>query len=121
MTTDVGHARFGIQPEWRETAYRVVTGVVGLLLAFAYLSQEEAALWTQLGLSTVTLAFAGLFATSTWRRVLYPVLAAGGALLVFYGYVTNEQWPLILQAAVQLFGLSTAAAKTIQSADPPGP
>ena len=120
MTTDVGYARFGIHPEWRETGYRVVTGVVGLLLAFAYLSQEEAALWTQLGLSTVTLVFAALFATSTWRQVLYPVLAAAGALLVWYGVVTGEQWPLILQAAIQLFGLSTAAAKTIQSSAPPG-
>lgn len=113
MTT-VSVTRFGLKPEYRETFYRYVTGVVGLLVAFAYVSQEEAALWTQLGLSSVTLLFAALFATSTWRQVLYPVLATGGALLVWYGVVTNEQWPLILQAGIQLFGLSTAASKVVQ-------
>ena len=113
MTT-VTVTRFGIRPEWREQGYRIVTGLVGLLVAFAYLSQEEAALWTQLGLSSVTLLFAALFATSTWRLVLYPVLAAAGPLLVWYGIVSDVQWPLILQAAIQLFGLSTAAAKVVQ-------
>lgn len=113
MTT-VSVTRFGIRPEWREPGYRVITGVVGLLVAFAYLSQEEAALWTQLGLSSVTLLFAALFATSTWRLALYLVLAAVGPLLVWYGVVNDEQWPLIFQAAIQLFGLSTAAAKVVQ-------
>jgi hypothetical protein len=115
--------RFGIRPEWREAAYRIVTGVVGLLASFAYLAQEEAALWTQLGISSVTLLFAALFATSTWRAVLYPVLATGGALLTWYGVVADAQLPLILAAAAQLFGLSTAAAKVVtlphQATPPP--
>lgn len=118
MTT-MSVTRFGIRPEWREPAYRIVTGVVGLLVAFAYLSQEVAALWMQLGIASVTLLFAALFATSTWRLVLYPVIAALGPLLVWYGLVGEHQWPLVLQAAIQLFGLSTAAAKTIQA--PPSP
>jgi len=109
--------RFGIRPEWREAAYRFITGLVALLLAFAYLTEEEAALWTQLGLSSVTLLFAALFATSTWRQVLYPVLAAGGAILVWYGLVTDEALPLILSAAAQMFGLSTASAKVVQEVE----
>lgn len=102
-------------PEYREAAYRAVAGIATLLAGTAFLSQEEAALWTQLGLSSVTLLFAALYATSTWRLVLYPVLAAVGPLLVWYGVVSDESWPLILQAAVQIFGLSTAAAKVVQA------
>lgn len=116
--TNTSVTRFGIRPEWRETGYRWVSGAVGLLLTLAYLSQEEAALWTQLGLSSVTLLFAGLFATSTWRRVLFPFLAAAGGLLVWYGVGTEQAWPLILQAALQMFGISTAAAKVVQVSSP---
>lgn len=112
--TALAATRFGIRPEWREPLYRFVIGLVALLSAIAYLSKEEAALWTQLGLSIVTLLFAALFATSTLRQVLYPVLATAGGLLTWYGYVNSDQWPLILAAAVQMFGLSTAAAKTVQ-------
>lgn len=119
--TETAITRFGIRPEWREQAYRIVTGVVGLLVALTYLSEKEAALWIQLGLSSVTLLFAALFATSTWRAVLYPVLAAAGPVLVFYGVFADQQWPLILQAAVQLFGLSTASAKVVQLTIPPHP
>lgn len=118
MTTEAV-TKFGIKPEWREPAYRFVTGAVGLLAALAYLTQEEATLWTQLGLSVVTLLFATLFATSTWRLVLYPALAASAALLTWYGIGTDEQWALILSAGVQMFGLSTASAKVVQMTPPP--
>ncbi|MCV7424346.1 hypothetical protein H7K45_27745 [Mycobacterium yunnanensis] len=119
MTTNTNVTRFGIRPEWREPLYRGVTGLVALLLALAYLSKEEAALWTQLGLASVTLLFAALFATSTVRKLLYPLLVAAGGLLTWYGWVNAEQWPLILAATAQMFGLSTAAAKAVQA--PTGP
>ncbi len=115
MTTVV-MTRFGIRPEWRELFYRYASGSVALLLAFGYLEEQEAALWTQLGISTVTLLFASLFAPGTWRQFLYPVLALGGAVATWYGIVNGEDLPLILSAAAQMFGITTAGAKVVQTA-----
>lgn len=107
--------RASIRPEWRETGYRLVAAVVMFLAAFGILDDQEAALWTQLGLSVVTAGFAALFATSGRRIALYMVAGPLGGLLMLYGIVTQERWALITAAAAQAFGIATAAAKTVQS------
>src|SRR5689334_11965312 len=63
--------RASIKPEWREGGYRVVTGAIMLLFALGVMEKEEAALWTQLGISVITTLFAIVFATSGWRTALY--------------------------------------------------
>lgn len=119
MTAGVAITRFGIRPEWREAWYRLVAGLGALLLSFGYLQEQEAALWTQAGISSVTLLFAALFAPGSARQLVYPVLAAAGPLLTWYGLVGDERWPLILAAVTQMFGLVTAGAKVVQL--PPAP
>jgi hypothetical protein len=79
------------------------------------LNADQSTLWTQLGVSTVTLLFAMLYSTSTWRTALYAVVGPLGALLMGYSIVNDVRWALITAAVGQLFGITTAAAKTVQS------
>ncbi|QGH80025.1 membrane protein [Gordonia phage NHagos] len=98
----------------REEFYRIVTAVATGLLAFGFLDEEKAALWTQLGLATVTTLFALLYTTSAWRAALYSITGPLGAVLMAYGIVADTRWALITAAVAQLFGMATAAAKTVQ-------
>ncbi|AER48827.1 hypothetical protein AKOMA_17 [Mycobacterium phage Akoma] len=103
----------------RESFYRGVSGVVTALFGLGVISGQEATLWTQQGISTVTLLFALLHSTSKWRTALYLVIVAAGPLLALYGWSTEETWALVVGAAAQLLGITTAAAKTIQVGDQP--
>lgn len=99
----------------RESLYRGVSAFIILLFAFGVLDENEAALWTQLAVSVVTCLFALLYATSTWRVALYLVVGPLGAVLMGYGIVTDTRWALIVAAVGQALGVSTAAAKTVQT------
>lgn len=104
-----------IPDSYREAAYRGLSGVVTFLVAFGVFNSDQAALWTQLGVSTVTLLFALLYSTSTWRSVLYAVVGPLGAVLMAYGIVDDVRWALITTAVAQVFGITTAAAKVVQA------
>lgn len=104
-----------VPPSAREAGYRVVAGVFVLLWAAGVLDQEGAALWTQLGISIVTLVFAALYATSPWRLALYGLIAPLSAVLTLYGYANGVDWALIASAVAQTLGITTAAAKTVQA------
>lgn len=99
---------------FRETAYRYAAALTTLLFAFGVLDSQEASLWTQLGVSTVTLLFALLYASSGLSATIYTVTGPLGAVLMWYGIVSDTRWALITAATGQLFGIATAAAKTIQ-------
>ncbi|QNL30141.1 hypothetical protein SEA_MARIOKART_14 [Gordonia phage Mariokart] len=102
----------------RETFYRVVAGATTFLLAFGVLDDQEAALWTQLGLTAVTSLFAMLYSTQAWRTALYALVGPLGSVLMAYGLVADEKWAIITAAIGQLFGIATAAAKTRQPSVP---
>lgn len=104
-----------IQPSAREAGYRAVSGVFLLLWAAGVLKQEEAAVWTQLGISIVTMVFAALYATSPWRLALYGLIVPVSVVLTQYGTATGLDWPLIASAVAQVLGITTAAAKTVQA------
>jgi hypothetical protein len=99
----------------REGWYRIAGGVVAFLAAFGLLEQQEAALWTQLVISVITLGFALIYATSTWRVVLYAVTGPLGGVLMFYGLVNDVRWAAITASVAYAFGITTAAAKTVQA------
>ncbi|UJE15669.1 membrane protein [Gordonia phage Ligma] len=98
----------------REAYYRAVAGVTAFLLAFGVLDNQEAALWTQLGLTAVTSLFAMLYSTQAWRTALYAIVGPLGSVLMAYGIVADVRWALITAAVGQLFGITTMAAKTVQ-------
>lgn len=112
--TRIDRIRAVVKPEWREGGYRVVVAAITMLFALGMLEQEEAALWTQLGISVITTLFALVFATSKWRAALYMLVGPIGGLLMWYGIVNDETWALITAAVAQAFGVTTAAAKTVQ-------
>lgn len=107
-----------INPAQREGWYRAVSGLFLMLWAVGVLTQDEAAKWTQLGISTVTLLFAALYATSSWRLAVYGLIMPLSGLLTWYGIATGVDWPLVGAAVAQVLGITTAAAKTVQAVDP---
>lgn len=98
---------------WREHLYKIVTAIVTALTATGITTADKAGLWSQLGIATVTLLFAVLYAGTSLRATFYAVIAAGGALLLAYGIAQGINWPVIVGAVAQALGLATAAAKTI--------
>ena len=60
-------------PDRREQLYRAAGAVTMLLFGLGVLTSDQAAQWAQLGVSLVTLLFAALYSTSTWRTALYAV------------------------------------------------
>lgn len=98
----------------RETFYRVVAGVLAALSGFGILDDNEALLWSQLAVGTVTALFAMLYATTTLRRALYALVGPIGALLMAYGIVNDIKWAIIAVAVGQVFGTTTAAAKVVE-------
>lgn len=98
----------------RETFYRFSGALTLLLFAFGILDASTQALWGQLGVGLVTLVFALVYATTPARVALYAVTGPIGAVLLYYGIVTDVRWALITAAVAQAFGIVTAAAKTVQ-------
>ncbi|MCP3811561.1 hypothetical protein NLX62_04350 [Mycobacteriaceae bacterium Msp059] len=105
-----------INPAQREGWYRAISGLFLLLWSVGVLAQAEALVWSQLGISTVTLLFAVLYATSSWRAALYGLVVPLSAVLTWYGIATGINWPLVAAAVAQVLGITTAAAKTVQAA-----
>ncbi|MFN6543930.1 phage holin [Mycolicibacterium nivoides] len=105
-----------INPAQREGWYRAVSGLFFMLWAVGVLTQDEAAKWTQFGISSVTLLFALLYATSPWRVAIYGLIVPLSAVLTWYGIATGINWPLVAAAVAQVLGITTAAAKTVQAA-----
>ena len=108
-----------IPASWREGWYRLASGLVMFLFAFGLLTADAVTLRLQLAVATVTLLFALLYATSPWRVALYAIVAPVGAVLLYYGVVDDVRWALISAAVAQVFGITTAAAKTV-TVDPDG-
>lgn len=104
-----------INPAQREGWYRAISGLFFLLWSVGVLAQAEALVWSQFGISTVTLLFAVLYATSSWRAALYGLVVPLSAVLTWYGIATGIDWPLVAAAVAQILGITTAAAKTVQA------
>lgn len=95
----------------RETLYRVVSAAIMGLTATGTLTVDKAYLWTQLGVATVTLLFALLYAGTSIRATFYTVVTASSAVLLSYGVLKGVDWAIIVAAVGQALGVSTAAAK----------
>lgn len=105
-----------LTPSRREAAQRALAALVAGLLATGVLTAEKAALWSQLGTSTLALLFALLFAGTALRAAGYSVLLVVFGLGQAYGIAKGVDWAIIVGFVGQAFGITTAAAK----AQPPG-
>lgn len=105
----------------REMGFRLVSAVSVALLGIGVVDSEQAALWTQAGVGTVTLLFAWLYATSSARAALYALTGPIGGLVMAYGLVNDVKWAVVTAAIGQAFGVTTAAAKVVQLPSAPNP
>lgn len=84
-----------------------------VLVTAGYLTSQVAALWVALAVVVVDSAVLSTFNTANgFRKALYLLLPAAGAVLVYYGYTTDETWALWTGLAPVLFGGGVAAANT---------
>jgi hypothetical protein len=115
ITKIVNWLRDLIPQSSRELFYRLASARSALLLSLGLATSDRAALWGQFAVGVVTTAFALLYATTPWRVALYGLVAPIGALLMGYGLVTNTVWALIAGTVGQFFGVTTAAAKVVET------
>lgn len=101
-----------LRPALRERAYVIVAAIVAVLTSVGLLEASEAAAWSSLIVSAITLAFALLHSTSPWRTALYSFLLGLQGIAGLYGIATEAAWALVVQVAAALLGITTAAAKT---------
>lgn len=92
-------------------------GIAAILVAAGYLTSNDANLWVALVLVVADVTLSTFNTANGFRKALYPLLAAGGALLVRYGVTTDAAWALWTGLAPILFGSGVAAANTPTSGD----
>lgn len=97
-----------------ETINRVIAGALTFLLGYGVLDGERAALWSQLALGTVAALFSMLYATTSARVALYALVGPVGGVLMAYGLIQDQKWAVIVASLGQVFGVATAAAKTVE-------
>nr|WP_179275250.1 hypothetical protein [Rhodococcus sp. 06-1059B-a] len=112
MSTALDSIRATIPARIREQLYTYVAAGVLLLAGLGYISSAVAALWTAVGLASVTLLFALLHSTSPWRTSLYALLATIAPLALWYSIGTETGWAAVLTFAATIFGITKAAGKT---------
>lgn len=100
-----------VPARYREIGYRVSNTLTIVLLVGGYVTSTEAALWSGLVTGVITLVFALLHATSTWRAAIYVFTGPLGSVLLAYGVVDDVKWAFIVSAAGYALGITTAAAK----------
>lgn len=98
-------------PQRRDVLARVISAVTTALMGAGVLTADKAALWSQFGVGLVTLLFATLYAASQVWASAYGILVVGSALLGAYGIAHGIDWAIVLGAAAQAFGITTAAAR----------
>lgn len=100
----------------RDQVYIWVAAAVTLLAGLGYVTNTAAALWSAAGISSVTLAYALVHATSSWRAALYGFIIAAAPLATWYSIGTEEGWAAVVVFAAAVLGL-TKATSTSQTFD----
>lgn len=87
-------------------------GLASVLVIAGTLTADVANLWTAFVLVVIHAGVSTFNTANGFRKFLYPFLAAGSALLIRYGYTTDETWALWFSIVPILFGGGVAAANT---------
>lgn len=103
-----------LSPGVRDQLYRTLAGALTFLSGWGILDDQNAVLWSQLGVGTIGSLFAMLYATSTARQALYALVGPLGAVLMAYGIIQDTKWAIIVASLGQVFGMATAASKTVE-------
>lgn len=109
----------GYIPEsYREKFQNLAAGVLTFLLGYGILDDNEVTLWSQLALGTIAALFALLYSTSAVRSILYTLVGPVGAVLMWYGIISDVKWAVLVASIGQIFGVSVAGAKVVQRGVP---
>lgn len=96
--------------DFRAFLHVALPGLSVLLVALHYVTQGDATLWGALAAVLIQASLSTFNTANGFRKILYPLLAAGGALLIRYGLTTAETWGTWVGFLPILFGGGVAAA-----------
>lgn len=96
----------------RDSWYRYGGALIVFLGSWGAMDVSTVPQWSALVAGVVTLLFAALHSTSSWRTGLYLLLVAVQGVAGLYGILGDEKWGAILALAAVVLGVATAASNT---------
>lgn len=101
----------------RDSWYRYGGALIVFLGSWGAMDVSTVPQWSALVAGVVTLLFAALHSTSSWRTALYLLLVAVQGVAGLYGILGDEKWGAILALAAVVLGVATAASNTPTTID----
>lgn len=101
-----------IPAETRGTLHSIAGAAIALLVTFAWIQDSQAAVIGAAVIAAIDLALVLAYTRAAWRKALYPVLYAGGGILVVYGVFSEVEVGAILGVAAAVLGTQVAAQNT---------
>lgn len=92
--------------------HAIAGAAIALLATFGWVNDSMAAAIGAAIIAAVDLVLVLTYTRTAWRKALYPLLYAGGAILVLVGVANDAEIGAILGLAVAVLGTQVAAAKT---------
>lgn len=111
MTT-TAHATDKVPAQMRGTLHSIAGAAISVLTVYGFASGQEAAAIGAAVIAAIDLVLVLVYTRAGWRKALYPLLYAGGALLVVYGVSSEAEVGAILGVAAAVLGTQVAAQNT---------
>lgn len=111
MTATV-HKADTVPAQTRGTLHSIAGAAIAVLTVYGLASGQEAAAIGAAVVAAIDLVLVLVYTRAGWRKALYPVLYAGGALLVVYGVSSEAEIGAILGVAAAVLGTQVAAQNT---------
>lgn len=100
-------------PANRRGYFHAVAGaIIAVLAIFGWINDSMVAAIGVAVVAAIDLVLVLVYTRAAWRKALYPVLYAGGAILVILGIATDAEIGTILGLALAVLGTQVAGAKT---------
>lgn len=111
MTATV-HTLDTVPAQTRGTLHSVAGAVIAVLIVYGFVNDTQAAVIGAAVIAAVDLGLVLVYTRAAWRKALYPVLYAAGAVLAIYGVVSQDEIGAILGVAAAVLGTQVAAQNT---------
>lgn len=111
MTATV-HTLDTVPAQTRGTLHSVAGAVIAVLIVYGFVNDAQAAAVGAAVVAALDLGLVLVYTRAAWRKALYPVLYAAGAVLAVYGVVSQNELGAILGVAAAVLGTQVAAQNT---------
>lgn len=101
-----------VPAQTRGTLHSIAGASIAVLTVYGLASGQEAAAIGAAVVAAIDLVLVLVYTRAGWRKALYPLLYAGGALLVIYGVSSEAEIGAILGVAAAVLGTQVAAQNT---------